>query len=176
MGGQCADSVSDRGQTYTMPIHGIVRTETWMVANKGESHATLEISDSEDSRQCYRFRWNLAVRFELSELKLTVRYTVTNRDNRTLYFSLGSHPGFNLDFGSDCLSDYALRTPNTGTPLQRRRIVDGKLSKALFDVGWEGQDLPLSDTTFDEDAIVFTGIECTQLTLLHSHDGVSIPA
>jgi galactose mutarotase-like enzyme len=158
------------GETYTMPIHGIVRTETWTVADKAESHVTLEIGDSEVSRRCYPYRWKLAVRFELSELQLTVRYTLTNLDSRTLYFSLGSHPGFNLDFGSSSLSDYALRTDNQGEPWQRHKIVDGKLSKERFAVDWQGQDLPLSDTRFDEDALVFTGIQCQQLTLIHASD------
>jgi galactose mutarotase-like enzyme len=158
------------GQTYTMPIHGIVRTETWAIAEKGESHVTFEISDSETSTQCYPFHWKLAVRFELTDLQLTVRYSVTNIDTRTLYFSLGSHPGFNLDFGSDCLSDYALRTDNHGEPWQRRRIVDGKLSKERFAVDWRGRDLPLSESSFDEDALVFTDIQCQQLTLVHSSD------
>jgi galactose mutarotase-like enzyme len=101
---------------------------------------------------------------------LVVSYTVTNLDTGTLYLSLGSHPGFNLDFGSDCLSDYALRTDNLGEPWQRRRIVDGNLSKERFAVDWQGRDLPLSESRFDEDALVFTDIQCQQLTLVHSSD------
>ena len=121
-----------------MPIRGIVRTETWTIADKDESHVTFDISDSETSRQCYPFRWNLAVLFILRELKLVVSYTVTNLDTGTLYFSLGSHPGFNLDFGSDCLSDYALRTDNLGEPWQRRRIVMAISVKS--DLQWIGKD------------------------------------
>lgn len=158
------------GQTYTMPIHGIVRTESWKVVDKTENIVTLEIGDSEASRQCYPFRWKLAVRFELTELQLVVRYSVTNLDTRTLYFSLGSHPGFNLNFGSHHLSDYTLRVDSLDVPWQRHKIVDGKLSKERFDVDWHGRDLPLSDTFFNEDALVFKGIQCRQLVILHARD------
>ena len=91
------------GQSYSMPIHGIVRDKDWTVVEQDGSYVVLEIGDSEASRESYPFRWNLGVRFELSGLQLSVSYTVTNLDTRTLYFSLGSHPGFNLDFGSDDL-------------------------------------------------------------------------
>jgi galactose mutarotase-like enzyme len=158
------------GQTYTMPIHGIVRTESWTVVDHTENAVTLEIGDSEASWQCYPFRWKLAVRFELTELQLMVRYCVTNLDTHMLYFSLGSHPGFNLNFGSDRLLDYALRIDSFDAPWQRHKIVDGKLSKERFEVDWHGRDLPLSDTFFNEDALVFTGIHCRQLVLLHSRD------
>lgn len=158
------------GQTYSMPIHGIVRDKDWTVVEQDASCAVLEIGDSEASRQSYPFRWKLAVRFALSGIRLSVSYTVTNLDTRTLYFSLGSHPGFNLDFGSDSLSDYALRTDHSGTPWKRRKIVDGKLSAEWFDVDWQGQDLPLSESRFDDDALVFTGIDCTELRLVHARD------
>ena len=158
------------GKTYAMPIHGIVRAETWTVAEHAKTHVTLEISDSEESRQCYPFRWKLVVRFELTDCQLTVRYWITNLDTRTLYFSFGSHPAFNLDFGSHQISDYVLRTDNRGMAWQRRKIVDGKLGKERFDLDWQGRDLPLSETIFDEGALVFTGIRCRQLLLLNSRD------
>jgi galactose mutarotase-like enzyme len=158
------------GKIYTMPTHGIVRTEPWTVVDKAKTHVTLEIGDSEGSRQCYPFRWKLAVRFELTELQLVVRYCVTNLDTRTLFFSLGSHPAFNLDFGSSCISDYTLRTDNSGPPWRRRKVLDGKLSNERFEVDWRGHDLPLSETLFDEDALIFTGIRCKQLILLNARD------
>ena len=158
------------GQTYTMPIHGIVRAEPWTVVEHAETHVTLEINDSEASRQCYPFRWKLVVRFELTERRLAVQYSITNLDSRTLYFSLGSHPAFNLDFGSSQISDYVLRTDNHGDPWQRHKIMDGKLSKERYDVDWRGRDLPLSESTFDESALVFTGIRCRQLLLLNTRD------
>jgi galactose mutarotase-like enzyme len=40
------------GQIYAMPIRGIVRTETWTIADTDDSHVTFDISDSETSRQC----------------------------------------------------------------------------------------------------------------------------
>ncbi len=162
------------GQTYSMPNHGIVRSVPWTVVDHGQTHVTLEICDSEASRQCYPFRWKLAVRFELTELQLSVRYSLTNQDTRTLYFSLGSHPAFNLDFGSNHISDFVLRTDNHGEPWQRRKIVDGTLSKQRFDLNWQGTDLPLSESTFDEGALVFTGIRCQQLQLLNRRDSKRI--
>jgi len=158
------------GQTYSMPTHGIVRTESWAVVENAETHVTLEIGDSEASRTCYPFRWKLVVRFELTECQLMVRYRVENCDTRTLYFSLGSHPAFNLNFGSNRISDYVLRTDNLDVPWQRRKIVDGKLSKERFDLDWKRRDLPMSETRFDEDALIFTGIRCKQLVLLNAHD------
>jgi galactose mutarotase-like enzyme len=158
------------GRTYTMPKHGIVRATPWTIADRAEAHVTLEISDSEASRQCYPFRWKLAARFELTERRLEVRYSVTNLNTRTLYFSLGSHPALNLNFGSSEISDYALHTDNRDAPWKRRKIVDGRLSKERFEVDWRGCDLPLSETLFDEDALVFTGIRCRQLVVHNSRD------
>lgn len=64
----------------------------------------------------------------------------------------------------------AVRINSSDAPWQRHKIVDGKLSKERFDVDWRGRDLPLSDTFFNEDALVFTGIHCRQLVLLHARD------
>jgi galactose mutarotase-like enzyme len=158
------------GQTYRMPNHGIVRGRTWHVVEHDEAHVTLAIGDSDESRVCYPFRWMLEVRFELTDLQLTVTYRVVNRDTRTLYFSIGSHPGFNLNFGSDRIADYFLRTDNPGPAWQRHKILGQVLSKERFDLPWKGPDLQLSDSIFNEDALIFVGVGCKQLSLCHAHD------
>jgi galactose mutarotase-like enzyme len=158
------------GKTYAMPIHGIVRAEPWTVTDHAEDYVTLEISDSETSRQSYPFRWKVVVRFELIGLELVVRYWITNLDTRTMYFSFGSHPAFNLDFGSDQISDYVLRIENDGPALQRHKIVGGKLSKERYDLPWQGSDLPLSDTLLDGGALVFVGLDSQKVVLLSTQD------
>ena len=163
------------GKTYEMPIHGIVRRREWTVLEKGDSHVLLETTDDDETRQSYPYNWSLNVRFELTDLQLSVQYQVENRDSRTMFFSLGSHPAFNLDFGgSDRIADYFLSTDHSRSPWRRHKVSDGGLSTEQFDLPWQGGDLQLSDAIFDEDALIFVGVNCRQLSLAHVQDSRQI--
>jgi len=158
------------GKTYEMSPHGVVRKREWDVASTGETFVEFSITDDDASRQSFPFHWALRARFELEDLSLSVRYQVENTDSRVLPFSFGSHPAFNLDFGSDQLSDYALKTDIPDEPWRRHKIIDGLLSRDTHELPWQGSELPMSETMFDEDALIFVDVGCKELSIIHNTD------
>ncbi len=134
-GSACGDgSYLLDGKTYPMPCHGFARTLPWKeieserLANDRGAQVTLELHDSEATRQFYPFGFQLEVTYHLSKKGLTIDYKVTadhaNRDR--MPFSIGNHIAFNVPFlkGTDP-ANMMLQTNNTS---QLLRTPQGTLS------------------------------------------------
>lgn len=159
------DTYTFNGESYSMPKHGLVRHQNWDVIETGKTHIVCSIHSSEETHLAYPFDWNLQVRFQLDELQLKVSYQVYNPGNTTLYFSLGSHPAFNLNFGSTQNSKYFIQFEGIKEPLQRYKLFENGLSTDSFPVEWDGDKLALTDVLFDEDALVFKNAPTRSLRL-----------
>ena len=150
-----------RGKTYEMPIHGFGPTAEYAVAAQAKNAITFFIEDNDAFLAMYPFRFRFSLTYRVEGNALYVDTRVENRDEKTLYFGVGGHPGFNapmeegLDFG-----DYYLQFP----PCQPRRV---EFTPACFVTGEESPfhlpegKLPLDHSMFDDDAIVLKGVPGT---------------
>lgn len=144
------------GQTYSMPIHGFAPESRFVLAEKTDTRMVLEMTDSEETLAQYPRRFALRMIYALDGDTLKVVHEVENRDERTMYFGLGGHPGFNVPLESGLrFEDYRLRFGKESMPVRVGFTKDCFVSgeDALFALK-EGRILPLSHDLFDEDAIV----------------------
>lgn len=129
------DAYTLAGTQYSLPQHGFAGDQTFEVAeNTGES-LKLVLNDNEQTRQLYPFKFQLAITFTLNEQGLRFNFEISNLDNQTLGFSLGSHPAFNLPINGDAtFDDYQLQFSPADLDLNQFEIVktpapyrDGKI-------------------------------------------------
>ena len=84
------------GQLYHMDIHGIAPYRDFRLVENTGDRMTLELAADEETLQSYPRRFVFRVTYALQGGTLAVTYEVENRDERTMYFGLGGHPGFRV--------------------------------------------------------------------------------
>ena len=148
------------GQIYEMLLHGFLQTMQPSEVHAEESEVALVYRDDATTYAQYPFRFELTVRFALTECGLRCAVKVCNRDERTMYYSVGAHPGFALPLKKgSLLEDHYLKFPEA-TSVKKAVIND--------DGFYTGEQLPytleanneirLSEEQFRIDGIFLTGV------------------
>ena len=144
------------GETHSLPIHGFAPTSEFALAEKTDSRMVLTLASSEETYAQYLRHFVFRVIYALEGSTLKVAYEVENRDERTMYFGLGGHPGFSVPLEKGLrFEDYRLRFGAACQPVRvgfsKDCFVNGE--DAPFPLE-DGCVLPLAHSLFDNDAIV----------------------
>lgn len=156
------------GREYPMKQHGFARRLAWEVVGAGEDAATFVLRDSEATREDYPFPFVLAVLYALDDTTLTIAVRVSNPGPEPLPFSFGFHPAFAwpLPFGSP-REDHRITFESEEGP-QIAQLAAG-LVAAHVPSPLRGRELPLSDTLFKQDALVWAPVASQQVVYGASH-------
>jgi len=106
------------GKTYSMGNHGLTRHMDFTLIEKTSDSLTFEVRDNEDTLVQYPFNFRLTVKYQLSGCRLSIDYEIHNTGSRTMPFSFGLHPAFNVPIAKGEFSDYRLEFEKTETPYQ----------------------------------------------------------
>ncbi len=87
------------GKRYEMPKHGFARDAKFTVEELSEDYLALAFAPDEKIKANYPFDFEFTAKFALDGRSLVFAYEVENKGGETMYFSLGAHPGFNINFG-----------------------------------------------------------------------------
>ena len=144
------------GQMYDLPIHGFAPGSRFALAAKTDNCMIFELTDSEETWKQYPRHFVFRAIYELEDSELAVTYEVENRDEKTMIFGFGGHPGFNVPMEpGKQFEDYRLRFSQPCEPVRvgfsRECFVND--DDAVYPLK-EGCLLPLQHGLFDEDAIV----------------------
>lgn len=147
-----------RGRLYRMPIHGFAPSSEFTILEHSDTALTLGLGSSPETYEMYPFRFRFTLRYLLEGQTLSVEARVENRDEETMYFGLGGHPGINVPLEAGLsFEDYVLEFP----PCAPKRV---EFTPECFITGGEtpffleSSTLPLSHDLFDDDAIVLKDI------------------
>lgn len=153
------DELRHRGKAYRMTQHGFARDSRFAWGAHEESRCTLVLEDSETTRALYPFAFRLTAGYALDESGLDLTLTIANTGKETLPASLGGHPAFNWPLQPrEGKESYELTFANAESSPVRR--LDGGLLRAAAEPSpVEGTVLPLSESLFADDAIIFDRIE-----------------
>ncbi|MBR1130277.1 aldose 1-epimerase family protein [Bradyrhizobium iriomotense] len=166
------DELRHRGKTYRMTQHGFARDSRFRWAERGESRCELVLEDSEATRALYPFAFRLTATYAIDDAGLDLSLTIANTGSETLPASLGGHPAFNWPLQPGVSKEsYALTFANAeSSPV--RRLDGGMLRAAAEATPVKGTALPLSDSLFVDDAIIFDRIESNSVRFA-AGEGVS---
>ncbi len=150
------------GKRYETIQHGFARDMIFTCTEQKEDLLKYEISDTEDTRLYFPFSFVLTITYKLEESRLSVQWSVENINDKTMYFTIGGHPGFNVPILENTKqTDYKLLFKNK-EPL-RYKLVYGMTGTAdgtktypleLEDYG-EYKGCAITEHMFDRDALIF---------------------
>ena len=147
------------GKEYTMPKHGIVRKKPFALVESSENSLTFVQTDDEESLAMYPYKFELKVKFTLTDSGLVVDHTVCNNSDSIMYFSFGAHPAFNCEIG-----DYL--EFNKDNELTTERIDhDSILIEEKFPVDMDGNKVIITEDIFNDDALILSNYSSDVVTL-----------
>ncbi|MGL9621302.1 aldose 1-epimerase family protein [Bradyrhizobium sp. U531] len=158
VGRLAGDALRHRGKTYRMTQHGFARDSRFKWTERGERRCVLVLEDSETTRALYPFAFRLTAVYALDASGLDFTITIANTGKETLPASFGGHPAFNWPLQAGLAKEsYALAFASAEVhPV--RRLDGGLLRPATEPSPVEGSELPLSESLFTDDAVIFDRI------------------
>ncbi|MEO9964706.1 MAG: aldose 1-epimerase family protein [Reichenbachiella sp.] len=155
------------GKTYELPKHGFVRNNKKVrLINRTSSRLSFAISNDEETMAMFPFKFDMKISFFLFESRLQVFHEVVNTDSNPIYFSIGGHPAFNYPWKEgENKDDYYLefeRKENNSIFVLSKNGLLTKKEKPLMK---ETQKLSLENGLFDNDALIFTELNSSEVSI-----------
>ena len=149
------------GKEYPMAKHGFARKMLFEAVEVEGARAVFVLKTNEETLKMYPFDFELSVCFELVGRAIKVTQSVKNLTDKTMYFSMGAHPGFNCKIG-----DY-LEFEENEVGVQCEKISsDNILMDCFFDVDLEnGNRIRLTEDIFNQDALILSKLNSSVVTL-----------
>jgi len=147
------------GRKYDLGKHGFARKTEFEAKQIHDSRLIMTLK-SGAHKESYPFDFLLEIDYELTGKALKVTHRVTNQDGRTMYFSLGAHPGFRCDMG-----DF-IEFPEDETAYAYKLDDETKLStEEKIEQGVYDHRLTVTEDIFAHDALIFEGLRSDHVTL-----------
>ena len=163
------DTYHYKGAPYHLTQHGFARDSKFHVHERLSDSITFILQPNERFLSVYPFLFGLQITYRLFKNELVVTYKVKNLDEKTMFFSIGGHPGFNVPLaGETVFTDYAITIEPA---IERERIFLQGPFVAAEDSKWVNQNhIPLEHGLFADDAIIFKTGQPMTLTLASTKD------
>lgn len=158
------DRIRVDGSEYELPKHGFARISRFEIAETGLSQCRFRLRSDEATLKQYPFPFQLDVSYRIEEATLTITASVINTGSTVMPVSFGFHPAFRwpLPYGAP-REAHAIRFEYE-EPAPSRRPVDGLISQNAETNPVQGRMLPLRDSLFETDAIVFDQLKSRSVT------------
>lgn len=160
------------GVSYKLSQHGFARDMEFSLIKETEDELVFELKDNEESLKKFPFKFSLKIGYKIVGSKVTVSYTVSNPDDKEMYFSIGAHPAFNCDLNKDELLFEKDGAAVSGS--LKSNVIDmscGCLSDKQIDVETAEGIVKLTPGLFDGDALIFEDRQADAVTLVSAADG-----
>ncbi len=147
-----------RGKTYELKQHGFLRDHELTLEKSTDEELVFSFKDTEETRKRYPFSFTFTLTYTLSDNTLTTSYKIENKNNNTMYFGLGGHPGFNVPIDPSLdFEDYYFEFENGVSPkrtlLSENYFISDKITPYDLD---KKNRIPLKHNLFDHDAIILS--------------------
>jgi galactose mutarotase-like enzyme len=154
------------GKTYPMARHGFARQSEFILLESDEAQAAYSLPYSEKTEKVYPYKFDFQVLYTLIENALRVTYKLINLDKKTIYFSVGGHPAFNVPFNpGENYEDYYLEF-ELEEKLETHQISpEGFFTGTTRPVPNPGNKLRLTRELFKDDALVFKNLRSREVCI-----------
>lgn len=164
VGGLLQDSFLYKGQKYTLAKHGFARDSKFELENSSPDSASFILKSSDETFKTYPFHFILRIRYTLGQNSITVSYEVENLSNETMYFSIGTHPAFNVPLTENSIyEDYYLEFEKEENSV--RHTLNGNILNGTIPYLKNQSKLPLQSSLFYDDAVIFKDLKSTTISI-----------
>lgn len=148
------------GNEYEMGQHGFARD---MEFEKISENSYL-LKSNEETHKKYPYDFELYISYEVVKNKITTKYKVVNKDERTMYFGLGGHPAFACEYSS---GKYRLEFEDIEDRLEIYQLEEGlvKTNPEKLSKYFRENRIFLDAKTFENDALIIKNINSDKIYL-----------
>lgn len=157
------DSYEMSGKIYQLGQHGFARDREFTLIKNSQEEQVYELKADAQSMDVYPFNFAFRVGYKLAPSGLEISYETENLDDKTMPYSVGGHPAFQLEDG---LENYFLEF-NQEIDLNRHMLEGPYFSGEIKTYG-SSKILSLSEELFEQDAFVLKHPTCKSVSLVHS--------
>src|SRR5215204_5334871 len=144
IGASAGGFVRVEGRSYPMPRHGFARDLPFGLVERRPDRARLRLRATGGTLRHYPFCFRLDVIVALAADRLSLRFTVTNADDRPMPYAVGFHPGFPWPFDGGSRERYRLVFERPEDAAVPDVTADGLLRPGLRRAPFAGRVLPLN--------------------------------
>lgn len=144
---------------YYLPKHGFTTESQFDLTTSDHSSATFSLFSNENTLLVYPFAFELHVKFKVKESEIRVTHSVINTDNKTIFFSIGAHPGFNCALGD------ILEFENEETLLTERIDDNAIIIDDKFSLLENSKSVVITKELFISDALFLSGYKSSSIKL-----------
>ena len=162
------DAYTLADKKYELPRHGFVRNFEFQILNKTENSIIFVLDSNSETLKNYPFEFQLQLEYELDGNELKMKYSVENKSQVTMPFSIGAHPAFAIE---NSFSDYSLKFNQT-EEFTSYELDNEQFSNSFRKINSENGQINLNYSLFEKDALVFKHLQSNKLTLLKKNEPV----
>jgi galactose mutarotase-like enzyme len=166
VGGLINDELLVDGNTYHMARHGFARQSEFVLLESDELHATYSLPSSEKTLQVYPYKFDFQVLYTLIDNALRVTYKLISLDKKTIFFSVGGHPAFNVPFNpGEKYEDYYLEFEIEEKLETHQLSTEGFFTGETRPIAAPKNKLYLTRELFNADALVFKDLRSREVCI-----------
>lgn len=147
------------GKTFHAASHGFGRDSVFEVLQKETDCITFVLHPNDLSAEMYPFAFELQICYQLQGHTLKKTHTFFNKEDRTLYYEIGGHDGYNLCLEEgEKMEDYYLDFGSLDALYPLCLDENIMILKDTYKIPLEDGKLPLSMELFRVDALMLHDI------------------
>jgi galactose mutarotase-like enzyme len=135
---------------YNMKQHGFARDHVFTLYSQDQNSLAFELKETKDTLEHYPYKFSLIIKYTLEKNNLTISYKVSNFSEKTMPFSIGGHPAFNMTQNSYLVFNER--------QLKSYQVESRGINKKEKIIELQKGQLPLKQSTFEKDALIFKDI------------------
>jgi len=158
-----------RQNNYSLTQHGFARDQEFSLVYQNEKELMFELKSGENTKTIYPFDFCLQLGYVLQKSALICSYNVKNTGSNTLLFSIGAHPGFNVEHSQNGAEGPYLEFEKD--ELLVTQLNAGLLSDTKRRLALPNKRLDVCSELFEKDALVMENNQINALSLCLNMDG-----
>lgn len=159
------DAYTIEGKTYELPRHGFARNFEFKTEYLTDNSVVFLLTENAETLKCYPFPFELRLKYEVTENGLKMDYSVINKSNKIMPFSIGAHPAFAIN---EPLSNFTLAF-NEVEEFVSYELENEQFNNSFQIIPSENGKINLDYALFEKDALVFKHLKSDTLTLLRKN-------
>lgn len=152
-------------KTYHLTQHGFARDKNFELVSQSDTSCVFELVSGGNTLQSFPFNFTLLIAYYLQGNVLQTKYTVINRNDSSIFFSIGAHPAFRIPLlPNETFEDYYLEFE--GSNYETTKLEFGLRTNEFNTLQIQNKRLPLNKQLFENDALVFENSQINKISLL----------
>lgn len=153
-----------KGASYELGKHGYGRFCEFECESAQNESAVFLLKSDEESKKQFPFDYEFRITYTLKGSSIEVMYTVMNKTDGEMYFSVGAHEAYMCENGINAARLDFERSVTLESARVDGNLLNGKTVPMLNDES----TLKLSDKLFENDALIFRKIDIHTVKLTDS--------